>query len=170
MEEGSKDTALIVRTSQTRTFPLKVLKFLLLFLILGSGFFILSVYMTRIFRVQNFDPLARAALRVCFGEPNSIEKWIRPPPLLKHTMSDEELLWRASFDPRIKDYPFKRVPKIAFMFLTKGPLPLSPLWERFFKGNERFYSIYVHALPSYVADYPVSSVFHERQIPSKVHL
>ena len=25
--------------------------------------------------------------------------------------------------------------KIAFMFLTRGPLPLAPLWEKFFKVN-----------------------------------
>ncbi|RYR55576.1 hypothetical protein Ahy_A06g030767 [Arachis hypogaea] len=41
--------------------------------------------------------------------------------LLEHTPL------HASFGPRIKDYPFKRVPKVAFMFLTKGPLPLAPL-------------------------------------------
>ncbi|XLR70336.1 hypothetical protein S83_021008 [Arachis hypogaea] len=83
-------------------------------------------------------------------------------------MSDKELLWRASFGPRIKDYPFKRVPKVAFMFLTKGPLPLAPLWERFFKGNERLYSIYVHSLPSFQPQFSHSSVFYNRQIPSKV--
>ncbi|PKI43544.1 hypothetical protein CRG98_036079 [Punica granatum] len=85
-----------------------------------------------------------------------------------HNMNDVELFWRASFVPQIKTYPYRRVPKIAFMFLTKGPLPFAPLWERFFKGNEGLYSIYMHSLPSYVADYPPTSVFYKRQIPSKV--
>uniref|UniRef100_M1B318 Core-2/I-branching beta-1,6-N-acetylglucosaminyltransferase family protein n=2 Tax=Solanum tuberosum TaxID=4113 RepID=M1B318_SOLTU len=83
-------------------------------------------------------------------------------------MSDKELLWRASMVPRVKKYPFKRVPKIAFMFLTKGPLPLAPIWERFFKGHQGFYSIYIHSLPSFEADFPASSVFYKRQIPSQV--
>ncbi|KAG2728886.1 hypothetical protein I3760_01G224500 [Carya illinoinensis] len=82
-------------------------------------------------------------------------------------MNDTELLWRASSVPRIKTYPFKRVPKIAFMFLTKGQLPMAPLWERFFKGNEDLYSIYVHSLPSYNASF-TPSVFYRRQIPSQL--
>ncbi|KAL0330730.1 UNVERIFIED_CONTAM: hypothetical protein Sangu_1618500 [Sesamum angustifolium] len=90
------------------------------------------------------------------------------PTNLMHKMSDEELFWRASFVPRVKKYPFQRVPKIAFMFLTKGPLPLAPLWERFFKGHEGQYSIYIHSLPSFEADFPSSSVFYRRQIPSQV--
>jgi hypothetical protein len=83
-------------------------------------------------------------------------------------MSDKELFWRASLVPKIKDYPFQRVPKIAFMFLTKGPLPLAPLWERFLKGHESLFSIYIHPLPSYQAQFPSSSVFYKRQIPSQV--
>ncbi|XP_039026125.1 glycosyltransferase BC10-like [Hibiscus syriacus] len=85
-----------------------------------------------------------------------------------HDMNDTELLWRASFVPRIKEYPFRRVPKIAFMFLSKGPLPMAPLWDRFFKEHEGLYSIYVHALPSYTGGYPTSSVFFRRQIPSQI--
>ncbi|CAA0821126.1 Core-2/I-branching beta-1-6-N-acetylglucosaminyltransferase family protein [Striga hermonthica] len=85
-----------------------------------------------------------------------------------HHMNDTELFWRASFVPRIKTYPFKRTPKIAFMFLTRGPLPLAPLWEKFFKGNENLYSIYIHSLPSYQPGFSPSSVFYGRQIPSQV--
>lgn len=83
-------------------------------------------------------------------------------------MNDSQLFWRASFDPQIKSFPFKRIPKIAFMFLTRGPLPMAPLWEKYFKGHEERYSIYVHALPTYVEDYSPSSVFYRRQIPSQV--
>ncbi|GLT55927.1 hypothetical protein SLA2020_290090 [Shorea laevis] len=118
--------------------------------------------------VQEIAPVGAAGILPCFEEADSIESWIRPPSNLLHTMNDTELLWRASFVPQISNYPFKRVPKIAFMFLTKGPLPLAPLWERFFKGNEGLYSTYVHTLPSYFGDYPSSSVFHRRQIPSQM--
>jgi hypothetical protein len=83
-------------------------------------------------------------------------------------MTDEELLWRASFAPRARGYPFRRVPKVAFMFLAHGPLPLAPLWERFFRGHEGRYSIYVHTMPAYRANFTADSVFYRRQIPSKV--
>ncbi|PIN23722.1 hypothetical protein CDL12_03552 [Handroanthus impetiginosus] len=89
-------------------------------------------------------------------------------PTLMHEMSDEELIWRASMVPEIQEFPFKRVPKVAFMFLTKGPVILAPLWEKFFKGHEGLYSIYVHSDPSFNGSEPEGSVFHGRRIPSKV--
>lgn len=72
--------------------------------------------------------------------------------------------------PRINKYPFDRVPKIAFLFLTKGPVLMAPLWEKFFKGHQGLYSIYVHSSPSYNESYPESPVFHGRRIPSKVSM
>ncbi|CAI7873090.1 unnamed protein product, partial [Closterium sp. NIES-54] len=59
-------------------------------------------------------------------------------------------------------------PKIAFLFLTRGPLPLRPLWEAFFHGNMDRASIYVHAgtegfsVNSHVGN---DSVFWGTQIP-----
>ncbi|KAL6844277.1 hypothetical protein ACP4OV_025950 [Aristida adscensionis] len=81
-------------------------------------------------------------------------------------MSDAELFWVASMVPRM-EYPFERVPKVAFLFLTRGPLPLAPLWERFFQGHEGLYSVYVHALPGYAGRHRRSSPFYGRQIPSQ---
>ncbi|WOK94554.1 hypothetical protein Cni_G03258 [Canna indica] len=89
------------------------------------------------------------------------------PGRLMHSMSDEELLWRASMVPKMVEYPFKRVPKVAFMFMTRGPLPFAQLWERFFKGHKGLYSIYVHTLPDYMLNVSGSSAFYGRQIPSK---
>ena len=37
------------------------------------------------------------------------------------------------------------IPKLAFLVLTRGPMPLEPLWERFLSGAHGMYSIYVHA-------------------------
>lgn len=91
------------------------------------------------------------------------------PKNSSHSMSDDELLWRASMVPRKPEYPYKRVPKVAFMFLTRGPLPMLPLWERFFRGQKKnLYSIYVHALPGYELNVTGDSVFFRRQIPSQV--
>ncbi|KAI3775092.1 hypothetical protein L1987_49660 [Smallanthus sonchifolius] len=107
-------------------------------------------------------------MQSCFQDPNSLQDWIEPPSTYMHTLDDNELFWRASFAAQIKEYPFKRSPKIAFMFLTRGPLPFAPLWEKFFKGNEGFYTIYVHTMPSYRAKFSSSSVFYQKQIPSRV--
>ncbi|KAK8655352.1 hypothetical protein V6N13_107934 [Hibiscus sabdariffa] len=89
------------------------------------------------------------------------------PPNAMHDMDDRELLWRASLSPRIPQYPFDRVPKVAFLFLTKGAVTLAPLWEKFFKGHQGLYSIYVHSDPSFNLSEPEGSVFHGRRIPSK---
>ncbi|XP_019424815.1 PREDICTED: uncharacterized protein LOC109333705 isoform X2 [Lupinus angustifolius] len=156
LEEG-KDLATTLRTSPSRPFPSRLLQFFLLFLVIGIGASILSMYMIRHFGINNMA-LVQSTFMPCFQQP----------AILMHTMNDIELFWRASFVPRIKSYPFTRVPKIAFMFLTKGPLPMAPLWEKFFEGHEGLYSIYVHSLPSYTADFSPSSVFYERQIPSQV--
>ncbi|KAK4844247.1 hypothetical protein QYF36_018030 [Acer negundo] len=99
----------------------------------------------------------------------------RPPPpddrsqpmIIMHKMDDGELFRRASLVPRIEVFPLEHVPKIAFMFLTKGPMPLAPLWEKFFQGHEGLYSIYVHPSPSYNDSLPLNSVFYGRRIPSK---
>ncbi|KAK7358269.1 hypothetical protein VNO77_00195 [Canavalia gladiata] len=97
---------------------------------------------------------------------NGLRGFLRPTKAM-HDMTEEELLWRASMVPRIKELPFKHTPKVAFMFLTKGPVSMAPLWERFFKGNEGLYSIYVHSHPSFNETVSPSSVFHGRRIPSK---
>lgn len=88
------------------------------------------------------------------------------PSNLSHGMSDVELFWRASMVPYKQEYPFQRVPKVAFMFLTRGPLPFLPLWEKFFKGHSNF-NIYVHANPGFVLDVPSDSPFYRREIPSQ---
>ncbi|RDX66532.1 hypothetical protein CR513_54683, partial [Mucuna pruriens] len=96
-----------------------------------------------------------------------LKEFIHPSNVV-HDMSDEELLWRASMTPKIPEYPFDRVPKVAFMFLIRDIVPLAPFWEIFFTGHEGYYSIYVHSNPSYNGSDPKTSVFHGRRIPSKV--
>lgn len=99
---------------------------------------------------------------------NSLRMFLKPPKNIMHDMEDIELLWRVSKESKIRDYPYPRIPKVAFMFLTRGPLPLAPLWERFFRGHEGLFTIYVHTNPSYNEFMPQGSVFHGRRIPSKV--
>ncbi|XP_050374789.1 glycosyltransferase BC10-like [Argentina anserina] len=97
----------------------------------------------------------------------AFEEFLKPPKVW-HDMDDEELFWRASMAPRISEYPFHRVPKVAFMFLTKGPIHLAPLWEKFFQGHQGLYSIYIHSDPSYnESSHTESPIFHGRRIPSQ---
>ncbi|KAL5982847.1 hypothetical protein ACLOJK_016924 [Asimina triloba] len=104
---------------------------------------------------------------ICLNEDCLTMRNFIHPRSLTHEMKDEQLFWRASMVPIKVEYPYRRVPKVAFMFLTRGPLPLVPLWDRFFRGHEEFYNIYVHALPGYKLDVPQDSAFFGRQIPSQ---
>jgi hypothetical protein len=83
-------------------------------------------------------------------------------------MSEAELQWRASAGALRRPRPASVTPKVAYMFLVRGPLPLAPLWERYFKGHGGLYSIYLHVHPNYLPNFPTDSVFYRRNIPSKV--
>ncbi|XP_010490870.1 PREDICTED: uncharacterized protein LOC104768578 [Camelina sativa] len=96
----------------------------------------------------------------------STDGFVRPENLT-HGMTDDELFWRASMVPVKEEYPYERVPKVAFLFLTRGPLPMLPLWEKFFKGNEKYLSVYVHTPPGYDMNVSRDSPFYDRQIPSQ---
>ncbi|KAJ0962689.1 hypothetical protein J5N97_027811 [Dioscorea zingiberensis] len=96
-----------------------------------------------------------------------LKEYIEPKEVM-HGMNDEELLWRASMVPHRRVVPYERVPKVAFLFLTRGPLAFAPLWEMFFKGHEGLFSIYVHADPFFNETAPNDSAFFGRRIPSKV--
>ncbi|GMH10784.1 hypothetical protein Nepgr_012625 [Nepenthes gracilis] len=167
VEEG-KDPSSSTRTSHARALPWRLLLILLVFLGICLVFSFISIFTFRYYGVSSILATAKPSFQPCVSEPNSLEQWIKPPSNLLHSMNDKELLWRALFFPRVKKYPFTRIPKIAFMFLSKGPLPLAPLWERFFKGHEGLYSIYMHSLPSFHDEFSPSSVFYKRFIPSQV--
>lgn len=166
--EGVKDTSAsnLRPTNQCRSLlPMRVLQVFLMLVVLALGISVVSMHMIKYLKVQTLAP---TTLISTSDEITTLERFIKPPSSVWHSMNDSDLLWLASMEPRRYDHPFKRVPKMAFMFLTKGPLPFAPLWERFFKGHEGFYSIYVHTLPDYKSDVPSSSVFYRRQIPSQV--
>jgi len=104
--------------------------------------------------------------------------------VLFHNMEDEELLYKASMMKTTTTTTaaataaeadtgtmLREEAKIAFLFLTRGPLPLRALWDAYFEGHEGRYSIYVHAHPNFLQDPTISSssVFFRRYIPSKVN-
>ncbi|GMH01915.1 hypothetical protein Nepgr_003754 [Nepenthes gracilis] len=101
------------------------------------------------------------------GTRTDLKEWIAPTEIW-HSMSDGELMWRASMVPGIVAYPYDRRAKLAFMFLSRGRLPLAPLWELFFKGHDDLFTIYLHTSPNSTDEPLPSSVFYKRRIPSKV--
>ncbi|GAB2297017.1 hypothetical protein Dimus_031121 [Dionaea muscipula] len=105
-------------------------------------------------------------LREHLGPSSGLREWIEPG-YLWHSMTDRELMWRASTVPGIPEYPYNRKPKLAFMFLSKGRLPFAPLWEFFFMGHQGCFSIYLHTSPGFRDELPRSSVFYKRKIPSQ---
>ncbi|CAM0147174.1 unnamed protein product [Urochloa decumbens] len=164
-------------SNPTPTRPMKLLRPLLL-AVLATGF--LAVVLPRFFlpdaalSAPSSSRHHRAQLACTGGDAGKppLERWTRSPASAWHNMTDEELLWAASWRPAIGKYPYRRAPKVAFLFLTAGPLHLAPLWERFFSsaGSRDLYSVYVHATPGYGGPkkFPRSSPFHRRHVPSKV--
>ncbi|WOK96532.1 hypothetical protein Cni_G05239 [Canna indica] len=102
----------------------------------------------------------------CNKELSGMKSFVQPTNMM-HSMTDDELFWRASMVPKMGEYPFNRVPKVAFLFMTGGPFPFAPLWDRFFTGQKGLYSVYVHTLPDYKLSVPETSAFYGRQIPSE---
>lgn len=100
---------------------------------------------------------------------SSVARTIRSPKpttLPVNEVDDEELLRRA---PLVSpDTNGCRKKKVAFMFLTRGRLPLRRLWEIFFHGHDGFFSIYLHTSPNYKEETPMTSVFFNRKISSQV--
>ncbi|XP_071695449.1 glycosyltransferase BC10-like [Rutidosis leptorrhynchoides] len=132
----------------------------------------LNLHFTQ-FSVTTTDTITIQNDTVSFSPPPSkkpdrigLEDYIRPANVM-HDLSDEELIWKASMVPKVSEYPYNRTPKVAFMFLTRGSVLLSPLWEMFFKGYNGLFNIYVHSSSSSNWTEPQDSVFFGRRIPSK---
>ncbi|KAF3489582.1 hypothetical protein F2Q69_00056245 [Brassica cretica] len=168
LEEGKELLVTCGRTGLNKAFTIKLLLLLVFFLAFSVAFIIVTVSTIKYYGINSVVTSVTSSFVPCSEKPNVLDRWIKPPLALMHNMSDEELLWLASFMPQRKDYPFNRVPKIAFMFLTLGPLPFAPLWERLLKGHEKHYSVYIHSQVSSLGEFPASSVFYSRQIPSQV--
>lgn len=164
-----------------RAIPPKLLRSFLVVAVLATGFVAAVVLLLGAgvtspgTLIPRLDALSAAATSACKEDEQrqaaGLDRWRRAPASAWHNMSDDELMWAASWRPSVPRYPYRRAPKVAFMFLTRGPLPLAPLWERFFAGGDRaHFSVYVHSTPGYRPDFPPESVFYRRQVPSQVLL
>lgn len=83
-----------------------------------------------------------------------------PPPLLPppRVYTDEEVAMQVLASDILTRAPSKHKPKIAFMFLTAGPLPFESVWEKFFEVNSSLIRVtlgvfgagFVHVQPDHV--------------------
>ncbi|XP_042400465.1 glycosyltransferase BC10-like [Zingiber officinale] len=148
---------------------LNLITFCLLLALAFSMGFITSFYVrnTTIIHPLQTAHVAPRNLSSSLPLPVKAHVMLRRTATLMHEMNDEELLWRASIVPRIQRNSTKQAPKVAFLFLTREELPLAPLWEMFFKGNQELFSIYVHSHPDSNWSLPRDSVFYGRRIPSQ---
>ena len=58
--------------------------------------------------------------------------------------------------------------QVAFMFLTRGPMPLEPLWKAYFKPEvAKLHNVYVHPSPDFdcAKGFKAGSPFHGRCLP-----
>ena len=70
-----------------------------------------------------------------FGGKVCIDSLFQPPIPPPRALTDEELAMQVLAKDLLLDRttPSNQKPKIAFMFLTAGPLPFEALWEKFFE-------------------------------------
>jgi len=62
----------------------------------------------------------------------------------------------------------KETSKVAFLFLTRGPMPLEPLWKKFFRADlKHLFSVHVHPSPAFNCDkaFGRDSPFSGRCVP-----
>lgn len=81
-----------------------------------------------------------------------------------HVITDDKALFRRALGVTQSGGP-----RIAFLFMVRGPLPLAPLWARFFAGKEGKYAVYIHTMEGFkYKQNDIPAMFRRRQIHSKV--
>ncbi|XP_071737604.1 glycosyltransferase BC10-like [Rutidosis leptorrhynchoides] len=68
------------------------------------------------------------------------------PAVPSRELTDEETAARVVIKEILKSSRVNtQNPKVAFMFLTPGPLSFEMLWDKFFQGHDGRFTVYVHA-------------------------
>ncbi|GJR78746.1 glycosyltransferase BC10 isoform X1 [Tanacetum coccineum] len=112
----------------------------------GPNWLILLVCLVSIFLIglYIYPPRNTAACYIffssgCSGHGNG-------PSVPSRELTDEETAARVVITEILKSPLVEsKNPKVAFMFLTPGPLPFEMLWDKFFQGNDGRFTVYVHA-------------------------
>ncbi|KAL3676933.1 hypothetical protein R1sor_026881 [Riccia sorocarpa] len=118
--------------------------------------------------VLYFQPCDFLSSELCRSGTHIIRRPVPVAVVPERTFTDDEITARAVAKDVLSRRWNERPPvaKIAFMFMTPGPLPFEPIWHEFFKGHEGFFTIYVHASENSTVERK-SPYFTAREIPSK---
>ncbi|GAB2219106.1 hypothetical protein Droror1_Dr00006735 [Drosera rotundifolia] len=91
-------------------------------------------------------PLQNSSACLLFSSKGceALTDWL--PSMSTRDYTDAEMASKAVIKEILSSPPTQsEAPKIAFMFLTPGPLPFEKLWALFLQGHEGRFSIYIHA-------------------------
>ncbi|XP_054788487.1 glycosyltransferase BC10-like isoform X1 [Prosopis cineraria] len=90
------------------------------------------------------------------------------PPNAFPQITDYEIESRVVNEEILKISPIEtKNPKVAFLFMTPGPLPFEKLWHTFFEGHEGKFSVYVHTSkekPIHKSRYFVGREIHSKPV------
>nr|XP_043637144.1 glycosyltransferase BC10-like [Erigeron canadensis]XP_043637145.1 glycosyltransferase BC10-like [Erigeron canadensis] len=130
---GIKDFLMMPGTRQRPQF--KGPNWVIILLCLVSIFFI-GVYI--------YAPRNSAACYIFLS--SSCSEYENTPTVPSRELTDEETAAQVVTREILKSPSvISRNPKVAFMFLTPGPLPFEMLWDKFFQGHDGRFTVYVHA-------------------------
>ncbi|KAL2608968.1 hypothetical protein R1flu_027541 [Riccia fluitans] len=132
---------------------------------LGMTISIASIFLVVVY-VLYFSPCDFLSPELC--RSRSLISGISAPVIPERVFTDDEIAARAvAKDILSRPWNERRPPvsKIAFMFMTPGPLPFESIWHEFFKGHDGFITVYVHASENGSFGWK-SPYFIGREIPS----
>ncbi|KAK4783384.1 hypothetical protein SAY86_007758 [Trapa natans] len=125
-------------------------------------FFILFLIFAYVYPPQSISACYIFSSRGCDG----LSDWL--PPVRVREFTDEEIASRVVIREILNTPPIEtRNPKIAFMFLSPGSLPLEKLWDRFFHGHEGRFTVYVHSSkgkPIHISRYFINRDIRSEQV------
>ncbi|XP_021276995.1 uncharacterized protein LOC110411251 isoform X2 [Herrania umbratica] len=92
----------------------------------------------------------------------------QPPTFPSRELSDDETISQVVIKEILKTPPvLSKNSKIAFLFLTPGTLPFEALWDKFFRGHEHRFSVFVHASkekPVHTSRYFIGQDIHSEKV------
>ncbi|KAK4797730.1 hypothetical protein SAY86_030056 [Trapa natans] len=131
-------------------------------IIILISFFILFLILVYVYPPQSSSACYIFSSRGC----KALSVWLPPVPVREFT--DEEIASRVVIKEILSTPPIEiRNPKIAFMFLSSGSLPFEKLWDKFFRGHEERFTVYVHSSkgkPVHVSRYFINRDIRSEQV------
>uniref|UniRef100_A0A165ZS46 Glycosyltransferase n=1 Tax=Daucus carota subsp. sativus TaxID=79200 RepID=A0A165ZS46_DAUCS len=128
---------------------------------------IVLVCMVGIFLIIVYTYLSKSSVACNLFSSSSCSVEVLPSTPVRE-LTDEETAAQVVISEILHTPPLQpKIPKVAFMFLTPGPLPFERLWDMFFHGHEDKFTVYVHASreqPVHVSRYFASRNIHSEKV------